>query len=239
MIFGGIGIIVLLGLIIAVGSSRAVVISGPGAQGVVVKGESKITAKPDLARVTLGVETQGPSAGEAQQKNAESMTRLIAVLKGMGLAGKDIQTTGLSLNPMRKYIKELNREQIIGYRAVNQVTVSISDLTKVSEALDQSVKAGANNIEQIVFLVESPEKLRDQALAMAVKDARVKAEVMAKAAGKRITGTIAISEANLDLQPYQADSYKIEAQMAAAAANTPVEPGVVKVIANVQVNYKI
>lgn len=234
------GIIVAIGLfILGACGARSVLAFNPNQQGITVNGEGTVTVKPDMARVTLGMESMAASAREAQRKNAGVMNNIVAELKRLGLADKDIQTTDFNLFPERKYDKATGRNQIVGYRAANQVTVTIRNLSKLGTAIDQSIQAGANYVQNVIFSVESPEKWREQAIASAVKEARSKADALAKASGMSIKRIIAMNESNINVSPYPMDLSLQKAGFRADSANasTPLEPGSVKVTATVQMNF--
>lgn len=238
-----VGVVALLGLILQLtGGGRSVMAAGPANQGIIVNGEGETSVKPDLAKVNLGLEAEAATAQEAQRKNADQMTKIVAGLKALGLAEKDIQTTDFSLFPNRQYDKESGHEKLTGYRATNQVTVTVRDLKKLGQVVDDAIGNGANTVGNVTFSVETPEVWRDKTIAKAVLEARAKAEAMAKASGVRIRKIIAITESTVDIRPYQADyGYKREALQSAAdtAGNTPLEPGNVKVTANVQITFGI
>jgi uncharacterized protein YggE len=237
-----IGIILISSLIFQLtGSIRSGFVSSPGTQGITVNGEGSISVKPDMARVTLGMEAVAATAKEAQRKNTAAMNQIVSTLKNLGLAAKDIQTTDFSLFPERRYDKVSGQDRVVGYRAANQVTVIVRDLDKLGPAIDQSIQAGANNVQNISFTVESPEKWREQAIAKAVKEARNKAEALAKAAGMRIKRIVAMNESTIDVRPYLMDQgfKKAEVLGAGDAVNPVIEPGSVKVTANVQMNFGI
>jgi uncharacterized protein YggE len=224
------------------GSSRIMAV-GPGNQGIIVNGEGITSVQPDIARVNLGLEAEAPTAKEAQRKNADQMTKIVAGLKALGLAEKDIQTTDFNLFPNRQYDKESGQEKLIGYRATNQVTVTVRDLKKLGQIIDGSIQNGANTVNGVTFSVETPGKWREKTIAKAVAEARSKAEAMAKASGVRIRKINAINESSIDIRPYQTDyGYKrLEVLGAGAemASNTPLEPGNVKITANVQISFGI
>jgi uncharacterized protein YggE len=236
-----IGIILAFGFILQLSGSRSVLSANATPQGITVNGEGNISVKPDMVRVALGMEASAATAKEAQQKNTAVMNKIVAGLKILGLASKDIQTTDFSLFPERRYDKASGQNQLANYRAVNQVTLTIRDLSKLGAAIDQSIRAGANNVQNVSFSVESPEKWRDQAIAKAVKEARAKADALAKAAGMPIKRIIAINEAGINVSPYQMDYSLKRAEVSGAgdSTNPPLEPGSVKVTANVQMNFGI
>ena len=240
----GIGLIALLGLMMQMtGGNRNVLAAGSGYQGIIVNGEGTTAVQPDIARVNLGLEAEAATAKEAQRKNADQMAKIVAGLKALGLAEKDIQTTEFNLFPNRQYDKDSGQDKLVGYRATNQVTVTIRDLKKLGQVIDGSIQHGANTVNSVAFSVETPGKWREKAIAKAVAEARSKAEAMAKASGVRIRKIIAITESTIDIRPFQADfGYKrAEVLQAGAdmAANTPMEPGNVKLTANVQISFGI
>ena len=72
-------------------------------ESIVVVGVGKAQAKPDIARINLGIEARALTVAEASKDNAEQMNRLIAALKGAGIAEKDIQTSNYSVNFERNH----------------------------------------------------------------------------------------------------------------------------------------
>ena len=221
--------------------SRPAWVANTVIQGITVNGEGSIAVKPDIARVTLGMEAVAATAGEAQNKNAATMARIINGVKLLGIAAKDIQTTDFSLFPERRFDKTTGQDLIAGYRAVNQVAVTVRDLAKLGAAIDESIQNGANNVENVSFAVETPGKWRDAAITKAVQEARAKAESLAKASGLRIKRIIAMSESAIDIRPYQMNYNlkKADALSAGESVSTPLEPGNVKITASVQMNFGI
>ncbi len=84
---------------------------------VVGKGEAKAT--PDTARVQIGVQSEAPSAREALTDNNGKMTALIAKLKELGVADKDIQTSNISIYPRYDH----NGREVLGYQVNNMVVL--------------------------------------------------------------------------------------------------------------------
>lgn len=232
------GLLILLGIARFVSGGYREGMVNSRNQGIMVSGEGSLTVKPDIAQAVLGIETEAATAGAAQQKNSEVMNKIIADIKGLGIEEKDIQTSNYNLYPDRQVVKGTTQEQLVGYRATNQVTVTLHDLNKLGPAIDEAILSGANNINSINFSVESPDRWRNKAIAKAVKDARIKAEVMAKAAGVRIKRVLSITDVMVDVRSYQMDAQK-ELFMSGSRAETPIEPGNVKVTANIQMGFGI
>lgn len=154
-------------------------------------GETKIA--PDMATITLGVQTDAPTAAEALSQNAAKMNQVIAALKKGGIADRDIQTSNLSLNPQYVYQENLP-PRLTGYQVSNQVTVRVRDLKRLGQAVDAVVGAGANNVGGISFGLSDPSAAENAARQDAVKALRAKAELYAAAAGYSVGRLVSLSE---------------------------------------------
>lgn len=154
-------------------------------------GETRVA--PDMATITLGVQVEAPTAQAAMQKNAADMTRVIAALKKAGLAERDIQTSGLNLNP--QYVYEQNvPPRLNGYQASNQVTIRVRDLSRLGAAVDATVGAGVNQINGISFGLSDPAAAENQAREAAVKALTAKADLYARATGYKVARLVSLSE---------------------------------------------
>jgi uncharacterized protein YggE len=154
-------------------------------------GETRLA--PDMATINLGVTTDGGTAQAAMQANAKQMNQVMAALKRGGIAAKDVQTSQLSVEP--QYVYEQNLPpKLTGYRAVNQVTVTVHDLAKLGEAVDATVAAGANQAGGITFGLDDPTAAENAAREKAVKALAAKADLYAKATGYRVLRLVSLSE---------------------------------------------
>jgi len=154
-------------------------------------GETKIA--PDMATISLGVTTDGKTAAEALAANATRMTAVIASLTKGGIAAKDIQTSGLNLNPQYRYA-ENQPPVLIGYQVSNQVTVTVRDLKKLGGAVDATVGAGANEVHGISFGLADPTAAENGAREAAVKALGAKADLYARATGYKVSRLVSLSE---------------------------------------------
>ena len=119
---------------------------------------------PDLVRINAGVVTQAPTAVEAIRQNAARMEAVRAALRAAGIADRDIQTSNLNLNPNYRYA-ENQPPQLVGYQAVNEVSVRFRDIAKTGAILDALVAQGANQINGPTLTIERPEAALDEAPA--------------------------------------------------------------------------
>lgn len=201
----------------------------PATSGITVAGEGEAKGQPDVAYITVGVETMKPTAKEAQAENARQMEAVIARLKSLGVADKDMRTSGLSLYPMSE-----KPVVVTGYRASNQVQVTVQDIARTGEVMDAAVEAVANTSGQIQLGFKDDSKMRLEALELAVKAAREKADAIAKGLGVRIIGV----ESATEEYSYTPGPRYAEAAKALGVATTPVMPGELTVTAQVKIVYR-
>jgi uncharacterized protein YggE len=195
-------------------------------------GETAIA--PDMATISLGVTTDGATAGEALKANSARMSQVIAALKKGGIEARDIQTSGLNINPQYVY-KEGEAPRLTGYQVSNQVTVIVRDLSRLGQAIDATVNAGANTVGGIAFGLQNPDAAEDAARMDAVKALQHKAELYARATGYRIVRLVTLNEGG----GYQPPPPMPMAVRGFAKDATPVEAGELKVRIEVSATYEV
>jgi uncharacterized protein YggE len=202
---------------------------------VTVIGQGQISVVPDMANITMGVTTQGKTASDALDENSVLMSGVIAALKGADIAGKDIQTTNLNLQPIWNH-RQNNGEapKIEGYRAMNNLTVHVRELDDLGAILDIVTKTGANNFNGLQFDITDRKGAMDKARITAILDARAKAELYATAAGVTLGDVIEISEILAQSAPR---NMRMAEAMSASAV--PVSEGTLDVNASVKVIYTL
>lgn len=198
---------------------------------VTVVGNGEVLGTPDTATVQVGVETQAATSQEALAQNSAQVQALIAKLKELGIAEKDIQTSNFSVSPT---YNDTGRE-VTGYRVANSVSVTIRDLAKAGALLDEVVKLGANSIYGISFSVADTSALTAQARDKALAEAKAKAEQLARASGAALGQVLAINE-NVGAQP---PVMFRQAEMSDAAGNVPVQAGQQSISLQIQVTYEL
>ena len=181
----------------------------------------EVKAAPDMATITLGVQTTAPSAARAMQDNARRMSQVTAALRGAGIEGKDIQTSGLNLNAQYDY-QQNQPPRLTGYQASNDVTITVHDLARLGASIDAVVAAGANQINGVSFGLSDPKAAEDAARLKAVQALQAKAQLYAGATGYRIGRLVSLGESG-GYQPVR--PLAMARMVAAAPAATPVEPG--------------
>ncbi len=200
-------------------------------------GSGKISASPDIAYISLGVVTEDKNAKTAQQNNAKAMDKIIALIKGAGIASDDIKTTNYSMYPKYNYVKDTGESSIIGYAVNNTVQVTVKDIAKAGNIIDIAASSGANVTNSISFGLSDYEKYYNEALKKAVTAAKNRAQTMAGALGITLKTPVTVTESGGSMPVYNYKSY----EMAAAdggVASTPVQAGTIEVTANVSMMYE-
>ncbi len=137
--------------------------------------------------------TQAATAGAAIGDNAQAMTRVLAALKRAGIEARDVSTSNVGLSPQYRYA-ENQAPVVTGYQATNTVAVRFRDIAKSGAILDALVKEGANQIDGPNLAIDNPNAALDEARTDAVKKARARAELYARAAGMTVSRIVSISE---------------------------------------------
>ncbi|MFZ5669002.1 MAG: SIMPL domain-containing protein [Pseudomonadota bacterium] len=197
----------------------------------------EVRRAPDMATITLGVQTDGPTAAEALRQNAVRMNQTIAALKRGGVEARDIQTSGLSLSPQYVYQENLP-PRLTGYQASNQVTITVRDLSKLGQAVDAAVGAGASNVGGIAFGLDDSSSAEDAARMLAVQALQAKAELYARATGYRVVRLVTLNEGGGYAPPPPMPVLALAARMD-KAESTPVEAGELKVRIDVNATFEL
>jgi uncharacterized protein YggE len=209
-----------------------------GEHVITVTGTGKVTVKPDVADISLGVQVQRETAKAARDEAATTMNAIIAALKNLGIADDDIQTSMISINPAYDYNSSSPR--IVGYQVSNIVSVHVTDITKVADVIDDSVAAGATTVNGVSFDVADRTGVENQARDAAVKDARSHADALASSASVTITGVASISEtATYTPWPYYGYADAAGGKAPTTSVPTPVQPGTQDITITVTVSYLI
>ena len=211
----------------------ALLFAGFASANVSVNGTGKVTYVPNLLYVTVGVSSDGKTANEAWQKNAETVKKLFEVLKTFGIDAKDMKTTGLNITP--RYVNHKDQEpELVGYTATYDLSVTVRKFDEAGRVLDALVENGANRHMNIAFGHSDIEKLMDEARTKAAADARKKAELYVTASGASLGQVLSISEG----QAF-APGYLQYERLAKSDAGLPIAAGTQDLTVSITVTYAI
>lgn len=197
-----------------------------------------VQSKPDMATVGTGVQTRAMTAQEAMRLNAQQMEKLIDAILKAGVERKDVQTSGINLNPQYDYSNRDGQSQprFIGYEASNQVTVAIRKIDNVGAVIDRMVGAGATNVNGPSFGIADNAPLLRQAREKAIRTGAERAQFYAQQTGYRSARLLSISESGNFAPPPMPI---MMVRNMAAEAKTPVEPGEVSTGVTLSFQYML
>lgn len=234
-----VAMIALLALVVSACGPTTINQAAPPPQRTVsVSGAGTAYLVPDIAYIYVGVHTEKPSAADAVKENNAQTQKMIDALREFGIDAKDIRTTSFSIWPQDKYdpMTGTPTGQKV-YVVDNTVYVTIRDLDKLGELLDTVIAAGANTVNSIQFDVADKDAALKQARADAVKDAKVKAQELADAAGVKLGEVQTIGF--FDSVSYPVYNGKGGGGGAAAEAAVPIQPGQLTFTVTVNVTYEL
>jgi len=199
-------------------------------------GVGKVVGSPDIATVDIGMTTQDKEVQVALKSNNEKMNKLIDLIKKIGIADADVQTSRFNVYPTYDYSN--SKQTIVGYSADQAVTVKIRDLEKVSSVLDAAGSVGANQVSGLNFTIDKSDALQNSAREKAIADAMSKASALGKELGVKFVKIVGFSESgNTPPSPYYAYD---KAAMGGAASSAPaVQTGSLDITSNVTLTFEI
>jgi hypothetical protein len=208
------------------------------ANTVQVVGKGEIKVQPDVAYITMGIQTQGKTGEEAQTANAKLFANLEKLLyETYKLKKEDVQTAGFYVHPDYRY-SENGTSQITGYNAIHTVTVTYRDMDSIGALLDDAAKAGVNQVSGVQFGTEKGDEYERKAMEKALANAETKAKALAGYAGKQLGGVIHISETGASAPPIIYSDIRREAANF-DAASTSLQIGEITVPATLYVTYEL
>ena len=156
-------------------------------------GETRISA--DTAVISMGVSARDKDVLKAQQTVNERIAKIRQALTGIGVAEENINTDYMSIYAIYDYADDV--EKVQAYSASMTLAVKVADMEIVGKVIDEAFAAGANTLNGISFSASDTAAAEKESLQAAVADARAKAEILAEAAGLKITGIELVSDGNV------------------------------------------
>jgi uncharacterized protein YggE len=181
------------------GTTTATTVGPADAQGgllhtVTVSGTGHMSALPDQAVISIGVQGSASTAAAALDANSKQMQQVLARLKADGIPDAAIETTNVSVYPNQVYDQKTGRPSTVGYQAANSVNVTLTDFSAIGKVFAAAAEAGANNLSGPSWQLSDNTKAQTEALAQASSQARAKAEAFAAANGVTLGGVLVLTE---------------------------------------------
>jgi len=195
----------------------------------------QVDSAPDTATFSTGVETRAKTATEALSQNSVQARAVIDRLKSLGIAEKDIQTTGINLRADYDYDQPSRENRFVGYVVSNQVSATVHDISRLGEILDAVVSSGATNLNGPTFSIDDDSKMKDVARERALANAKARAMSYARSEGYSGVRVLAINEGISNIS----DGSMMRTKSFAESSAPPVKPGQVGTVVSLNITYEM
>lgn len=196
-----------------------------------VLGEATVTAAPDQAQIVLGAVTEGPVLRTVQAENAAIITNVIQSLISIPIPREKIQTEDYRIEVQYDY--QDGKQVFRGYKVTHLLKITTEKVSQTGMIVDTAVSQGANTVSSIRFTMANPGIYENQALTLAVRNARQKAMALAQA----LEVTLSAVPSEVQELSRTAAPVPFKASLFAESASTPIQPGEITVYAAVRVRY--
>jgi uncharacterized protein YggE len=207
-----------------------------GRRTITVSGHGSVDVTPDIAHLEMGVQATAPASQEALDQVAAKSETLVESLKALGIAARDIQTSGLNLWPQY----DNDGQQITGYQGSVSVSITARDIDELGTVIDGvSALVGDNlTLGGIWFDYDDPESVLADARTAAIANARERAAQYAAAAGADVGEIVRISE-TVAGGPVPLEAEFSRASAGDVAADVAIEPGRQELSVDVSVVFEM
>lgn len=197
-----------------------------------VIGTAAVTLVPDMAELSVGVETRADAVLDAVTGNSEALNAVIEALIAAGVARSDLATRSYYVSANYDYMT--SPAVLTGYSVSNTLTVIVRDIEQIGAVIDAATAAGANQVYGVTFLSSQENEAHDRALAQAIQEGMRKAQLMAIAAGRGLGQLTAIEENGL-----MAYGVTVAYDTAGKGSGTAIMPEELSVTASVTLTYEL
>ena len=201
---------------------------------IVTSGEAVLELSPDMVYINIGVISEDELLVKARDDARLKMNQVMKSLEELKIPKEDIRTIGFSVSPKYTWNEKENKSEISGYSVRNTIEVRIYDIEKSSALIDGVIDAGGNYVNGLRFDLRDRKASYNEALKLAVTEARDKALVMASVFGVTEITPVMIQEQGSSPIYYSAPSMVREEALDMA---TPISPGEIQVRASVMVEF--
>ena len=198
----------------------------PDAPAIVTTGQAEVKMAPDRAWVAINAESRAKDPKEAQRLNAEAMNAVMEKLKGMNLGADPIRTTSYELHPEFDYVDR--KQTLRGYVARNSIEVRVDEISRIGDVLGAAVGSGATSVGGLRFDLKDRDGAEREALRLAVRDARARAEAAASGAGMQTLQVWRVEEQRMSGPEPPRPMMRQMAESVQGAA-PPITPGTIEI----------
>ncbi len=211
---------------------------------IMVAATAEKSLDPNMIRMQIEIWAKAPTAKQAQQLAATQFKEVKKVFQEFKLKNQDIQTENYNLNPDYVYDNRAQQNKLVGFRAVQALSVTLRKVEDAGKFIDAIVseKQGNNwgvNVNSINWDSDKRSQVETEALGDAVRETRVKANEIAKAAGVKIKNVARISHGAPAQRPPMPFLRGVSKMAMAESVSTEMASGQIKIQVEVSAEYEI
>lgn len=185
-----------------------------------VQGEAERRVAPDMATLRAQVVTDAREAATARAAADAVLRKALALLRDRGVAKADIDSTGLSITPQYRWLKEPREQELTGYRVTRELRVRVLALETLGDILEGLSTVGVNRVQPPQLGLQDEEALYREVLAAAALNARDRAAAMAAALGESLAAVVSLTAEDA-VPPRPQPRLRESAMLAADAGGAP------------------
>jgi len=206
-------------------ASQPAMIPVPGGARITVGGSALVAGTSDTLLLDLSVVATASSVSEALASANLSADAVQTSLLGGGVARKDLQTSGLDVQPNYDY-SNTGTPRLTGYHVSESVSAKLRDLGHAGDAIGKAVSVGGNavRVNGISLDLEDTGALVSSARDKAFADAKAKAVQYAKDAGGTVGDVVSITE-DVGAPSPTPLTYAAGPSASTDKASVPIQPG--------------
>ena len=229
-----------------------------------VSGDGEVYKTPDLAVMSFSVVSEAKTVAEAMEDNTKKMNAITDVMKSMGVAENDLQTTNFSINPRYDYVRATapvpadgaeiavdeeyyypsGKRTLSGYDVNQTMTIKVrqENMGKIGQIIQEATASGANQVGSLQFTLDDPDAAQAEARELAIVEAKEKAEILAKQLNVKLVRIISYNDGGYSPTYRLNYDAKEEAYGMGGAASVPapdIQAGESKISMNVNITYEI
>jgi len=166
-----------------------------------VTGTGQASAVPDRATVQMSIVSRAKELDVAQARAAKVTTAVLKLTDKLDIKRNKVDTTGATVRPDYRWNRQTEEQELRGYIAERQLNVRVDDLDELGKLVEGAVAAGVNQVSTPRLESSRRQAVRREALAIAAKDARANAMVLAETLGATLGKPISIHDGSAPSRP--------------------------------------
>lgn len=224
----------------------------PCARKISVVGRAEANHAPDWIALTLASESKAPTVTGALEASARSVAEIGTLARELGVPAGDIHTLSAVLEEATRVVSRTlgaDQREPDGFRVRNRVSVRMTERSRAGELVRRMLDKGGIRVESAELGLAEPEKAEAALLALAGKDARARASLIAEAAGASVgivcslTATKALASPPAPYPASQTSKYDLyessDAGRGKSALQVPIGSGTIALTAEVTAVFAV